>query len=83
MLKKITLVTLFISCGLASAESVQNGKSLSPKVEPVKIHAIALEKISLFKCSPFPLCADYPDDDGSGGSVKAAFNNSVLVNKPK
>lgn len=83
MLKKITLVTLFISSAFVSAEPVQNDNVLIQKVEPVKVQAIVLEKTSSFKCSPFPFCVDYPNDDGSGGSAKAAFDKAIFVSKPK
>jgi len=83
MLNKITLVTLLITSSLVSAEAVQNNAPVINKIAPVKIQAISLEKISSFKCSPFPFCVDYPEDDGSGGSVKTRFNDTTLVSKPE
>ncbi len=83
MLKKITLVTLFISSGFVFAESVQNDKAVIKKIEPMTIQAIMLEKAPSFKCSPFPFCVDYPEDDGSGGAVKPVLKDNALISKPK
>ncbi len=83
MLKKITLVTFFISNGAFSAELIQNNNVVIEKLEAEKIQEIALEKIQYFKCSPYPLCGDYPDDDDSDSDRKIAVGKSVLVNKLK
>jgi len=82
MLKKITLVTLFISCGALSAELITHDKAVSTKLAPVKIQAISLEKIHSFKCTPFPLCADYPEEQPRR-TGKTATNTTVPVVKPK
>ncbi|PKG86254.1 hypothetical protein CXF85_00645 [Colwellia sp. 75C3] len=80
MLKKIILVSFFISfCGV-SAEIVPNDQAFSQTVPALKIQEIALEKIQFFKCSSYPLCVDYPDDN-SGGSGKNGFNNTRVVSR--
>ena len=80
MLKKITLVTLLISCGVISAELVSNEQTLTKKVESQNIQVISLDKIPQYKCSPYPFCADYPQGD-RGDSNKTTAKKMSFVSR--